>query len=172
MNDIGSIIGVGVDLDVHLLGCVEMVGVVDSLRFVLVIANVVADEVEGEILVRHEWLLRKKGGEGTYRSAFENGFACEDGKLGFAAVGDFGAGVEGDRGVDDWPTDAKFFLIAPTVAVVAAEAFVFRFLAWRLAAPNTVLLVVLEAGKVAGAAAEQLWSVGKRWAGQNCSLHF
>jgi len=61
MNDIGSIIGVGVDLDVHLLGCVEMIGVVDSLRFVLVIVSVVADEVEGEILVRHEWLLRKKG---------------------------------------------------------------------------------------------------------------
>jgi hypothetical protein len=111
--------------------------------------------------VRHEWLLRKKAKEGTYRSTLENRAGA------FVVEGDFGAVAEDARGTDDWPAAAKFFLMAPTVAAVAADAFTFRVFAWRFAASNAVGLVT---GAVAGA--EQLWSAGKRCAGQNCALHF
>jgi hypothetical protein len=57
------------------------------------------------------------------------------------------------------------FLTAPIAAVPAAVALEFRFLAPELRLAKAFGL----AG--AGAGAEQRWSSGNRWAGQNCCLH-
>jgi len=102
----------------------------------------------------------------TYRSVFENRLECvlevpaED-VLGFEAAA---ACAEADD---------KVFLIAPTVAALAAEALVSRVLVLRLRRR-------LDAGTLPGldwldAAVDvelHEWSLGKRCVGQNCFWHF
>lgn len=99
--------------------------------------------------------------EETYLSVLENGLVdAGEGALGLAA--------EPDDVVAE-----MFFLIAPMAAVPAAVALVFNTFALELsAAPAPVAQDGVVRDLVVGAVGVQLWLTGKRWAGQNCSLHF
>lgn len=73
-NDMGSMIGGGIDLVLSGRGVGSDLGVAAVVAIALVSLLRIVEDREGDAgLMRHEWLLRTQTTNGTYRSDLEKG---------------------------------------------------------------------------------------------------